>query len=200
MFLRFHAVTRRGPVRKAPFAQWKPAVRWPATYPVEVGRCRVDRVAGSAITVGPRIRHEHCEPAPGVPECGQGVCFRNHRVKVAVDVVIRITALGSGWMMMVDRYVAWRQKRRPVRDLNTRDPRSPESRGRPGVPAEYSIVMAPSTSGFHDTVTSPRCSTKGDVYDLRKVSMAGNSVDPGRSVTSKVVAILLTFTNGSLYS
>ena len=30
--------------------------------------------------------------------------------------------------------------------------------------------------------------------------MAGNSVDPGRSVTSKVVAILLTFTNGSLYS
>jgi DNA-binding IclR family transcriptional regulator len=30
--------------------------------------------------------------------------------------------------------------------------------------------------------------------------MAGNSAEPGRSVTSKVVAILLTFTNGSTYS
>jgi DNA-binding IclR family transcriptional regulator len=30
--------------------------------------------------------------------------------------------------------------------------------------------------------------------------MAGNSADPGRSVTSKVVAILLTFTTGSTYS
>jgi len=30
--------------------------------------------------------------------------------------------------------------------------------------------------------------------------MAGNSADPGRSVTSKVIAILVTFTNGSTYS
>ena len=30
--------------------------------------------------------------------------------------------------------------------------------------------------------------------------MAGNSADSGRSVTSKVIAILLTFTNGSVYS
>jgi DNA-binding IclR family transcriptional regulator len=30
--------------------------------------------------------------------------------------------------------------------------------------------------------------------------MAGNSADTGRSVTSKVIAILLTFTNGSVYS
>src|SRR5919206_34058 len=30
--------------------------------------------------------------------------------------------------------------------------------------------------------------------------MAGNSADSGRSVTSKVIAILLTFTNGDVYS
>ncbi len=30
--------------------------------------------------------------------------------------------------------------------------------------------------------------------------MAGNSTDTGRSVTSKVIAILLTFTGGSVYS
>src|SRR5215210_7604513 len=30
--------------------------------------------------------------------------------------------------------------------------------------------------------------------------MAGNSADAGRSVTSKVIAILLTFTNGSVFS
>jgi DNA-binding IclR family transcriptional regulator len=34
----------------------------------------------------------------------------------------------------------------------------------------------------------------------RKERMAGNSSDSGRSVTSKVIAILLTFTNGNAYS
>src|SRR5947209_18072903 len=33
-----------------------------------------------------------------------------------------------------------------------------------------------------------------------KEAMAGNSADSGRSVTSKVIAILLTFTTGKVYS